>query len=496
MPLDVNFGREPFFEHASLELESNRQELLVRDGFGTERFRMGLADGGRAAGSVNYSSVPWARANGHILLVQQRTQILAIDTLSPNRSGANRVLWRHDLADMIGDESGIMMRMAPAAGNRRVRPQYFEQRGRQIGGIWPVGNELICLQRGQKLLGIDVFSGEIVWSRHDIPPAEEVFGDEERLFVVSAGANEATVLRSIDGMKIGTRPISPSNERYLTYGQRVVCNAPANGKMQVRMYDAWTEEELWRATFAAGARIETIGSDEIAVMDSSGKLVIYSLRNADVVVETNVDAERALADMQVFRTPDRYIVLAGRQYQHRQGSPHRYAVQNSGGRAQPVIDSRAYAFDRQTGKRLWKPVDLPTTATLLNQPAHVPVLVFAMNVNDQSRATSARVTTNLICLDIRNGAILYNGSLPNGSTTVVSVADPERKKLEIRCNSMAAVLAFSDTKAEEKRAESGEPAVGAKANNSDDDAPDRSNRKTTPPPTPSPDPFGNPFDSK
>ena len=386
VPLDVSFGREPFFEHVSLELESNRQELLVRDGFGGDRFPpILLADGRRAARSVNYSSVPWARANGHILLVQERTQILALDTLSPDRNGQSRVLWRHDLADSIAEGGRNMMR-SQAGPHRRVRP-WLDQRGRAIGGIWPVGGELICLQLGQKLVGIDVFSGEIVWTRHDIPPAEEIFGDEQHLFVVLPDSNEATVLRSIDGTKLGKRPVA--NDRYLTFGQRVVSYTSPDGKTLVRVYDAWTEEELWRATFAAGARIEPVGSDEIAVMDSSGKLVIFSLRNAEAVVDTKVDAEIALADLQVFRTADRYVVLAGRHVQYSQGAAHRYAVQNAAARTQPVIDSRVYAFDRQTGKLSWKPIDLPTTATLLNQPAHVPVLVFAMNVNDQSRASTS-----------------------------------------------------------------------------------------------------------
>jgi hypothetical protein len=494
-PLDISFGRDPFFEHGSIELEGNRRELLVRDGFGHERFRTELADNRRAARSVNYSSLPWARANGHILLIQERTQILAIDTLSPDRSGPARVLWRHDLADMIADESGIIMRTAPAAANRRVRPQYFEQRGRPIGGIWPVGHELICLQRGQKLVGIDVLSGEIVWTRSDIPPAEEIFGGEEHLFVVAPGANEATVLRTIDGVKVGVRPHS-WNDRYLTYGQRVVSNASANGKMQVRVYDVWTEEELWRATFTEGARIEPIGSDEFAVMDSSGKLVIYSLHKAEVVVDTKIDREKLQADLQVFRTADRYVVLAGRHVQYSQGAAHRYAVQNPGARAQPVIDSRAYAFDRRTGKLLWGPIDLPTTATLLNQPAHVPVLVFAMNVNDQSRASSARVQTNVVCLDVRNGVVLCNENLSNGSTTVVAVADPERKKMEIRCNSMTAILAFSDTKVEKQRGESGEPAEDAKTGDKGAGARANGDRETGPPPAPTADPFDNPFDRK
>jgi outer membrane protein assembly factor BamB len=490
VPLEVSYGREPFFEHTSLELETNRQELLLRDGFGRERFGpMSLADGRRIARSVNYSSTPWARANGHILLVQERTQILAIDTLTPGRSGASRVLWRHDLADMFADGSSDPRRPPRVAG-RRLQP-WLDQRGRPIGGIWPVGGELVCLQRGQKLVGIDVLSGEIVWTRHDIPPAEEIFGDEEHLFVVLPGSNEAIVLRSIDGAKLGTRHV-PTTDRFLTYGRNVVFFHALTGKTVVRVHDPWTDEEVWSATFDAGARIEPVGSDEIAMMDRSGKLVIYSLRNAEVVVDTRLQADRALADLQVFRTAELYIVLAGRHVQDSPGSANRYAVQNPGARALPVIDSRAYALDRRTGKLAWKkPVDLPTTATLLNQPAHVPALVFAMNVNDQTQRGSRRVQTSVLCLDVRNGEILCNKSVPNGSTAVVAVADPERKKLEIHCNSATVVLAFGKKAEEEAKkagpSEEGEPdeTRGAAGNDTA--------RQATPPPPAQPDPFDDPF---
>ena len=100
----------------------------------------------------------------------------------------------------------------------------------------------------------------------------------------------------------------------------------------------------------------------------------------------------------------------------------------------------------------------------------------------------------MICLDVRNGEILYNENLPNGSTTVLAVANPERKKLEIRCNAMTAILAFSETKAEKKRAETGEAANEAEASEKGQDPRANANRAAIPPPAPTPDPFGNPFD--
>ncbi|MEX2141514.1 MAG: PQQ-binding-like beta-propeller repeat protein [Pirellulales bacterium] len=468
--LEVSSGREPFFDHLTLELDPRRQQLLIRDGYGRERFQLGLNDSRRPARSVNYSSVPWARANGHILLIQERTQILAVDALTSPRDGKSRVLWRHDLADLIAEGGGMVIR-SQQVGNRRVRSPWFDQTNRPIGGIWPVGYELVCLQRGNKLVGIDVFSGQVLWTRHDIAPAGEIFGDEEYLFVVPYGGDEATVLRTLDGAKVGTRTV-PVNDRYATHGRKVVQLANRGGKTTVRVTDVWAgeqEREIWKQDFASSAKVESIDSDEIAILDTSGKFVIYSLDDDKQVVETKLKAEHALTDLQVFRTSERYVVLAARPLEVREGLAHRYAVQNNGSRSQPVVEGRVYGFERRTGKLLWEN-DFPATATLLNQPAHVPLLVFAMNVNEQSRVSAQRATTSVLCLDTRDGRIVYNEKLPGASTTVVAAADPEHQKLEIHRNTSTVSLTFGDKKPEPDQPAGGRPGADRQQGEKDDAA--------------------------
>jgi outer membrane protein assembly factor BamB len=499
LQLEVSNGREPFFAHLTLELDPRRQQLLIRDGYGRERFRVGLNDSRRSGRAVNYSSVPWARANGHILLVQERTQILAIDALAPEQNGSSRVLWRHDLADLIADGGGMQIRARQGPAGQ-LRPQWVDAAtNRPIGGIWPVGYELVCLQRGNKLVGIDVFSGHVLWTRHDIAPASEIFGDEEFLFVVPPEGGETTVLRTLDGAKLGTRML-PVNDRYATFGRKVVQVSTRGGKTSVRVLDAWlgsSAGEIWKQDFAASARIESIDSDEIAVIDASGKFVIYSLQDNKPVVETQVAADAALAGLHVFRTIDRYVVLAGRQLQYREGLPHRYAVQNNGSRNQPVVEGRAYGFDRQTGKLLWEE-NLPATATLLNQPAYVPILVFAMNVNEQSRATAQRATTSIICLDTRDGRTVYDSKLPNTSTTLVAVADPEQKTLAIHRNASTVSLKFGDTEPSPTKA-LGKAGDADQKQPQSDDAKSAEGKSPDKPAVPAPqfdnpleDPFGRP----
>jgi hypothetical protein len=88
-----------------------------------------------------------------------------------------------------------------------------------------------------------------------------------------------------------------------------------------------------------------------------------------------------LADLQVYRTADRYVVLVARQLTYRQGMAHMYPVQNVVQRNAPVVEGRAYGFDRRSGKPIWTVKNFGPTSTLVKQPAHLPLMVFAMNID-------------------------------------------------------------------------------------------------------------------
>ncbi len=56
-------------------------------------------------------------------------------------------------------------------------------------------------------MAVDPLSGDPLWVRQDIPPGSEVFGDEQYLFVLSPGSDEASVYRATDGQLLGTRKV-------------------------------------------------------------------------------------------------------------------------------------------------------------------------------------------------------------------------------------------------------------------------------------------------
>jgi hypothetical protein len=111
-----------------------------------------------------------------------------------------------------------------------------------------------------------------------------------------------------------------------------------------------------------------------------------------------------------------------------------------------VAQGRALGFDRQ-GRLLWH-ADIGPTATLVNQAAHVPVLVFAMNTTEQADGNRQKSSTGLFCLDTRNGKVLLDQKVDNASNSVVALADPATQTLEIRASAGGVKLTVGEKKGE------------------------------------------------
>jgi hypothetical protein len=167
-------------------------------------------------------------------------------------------------------------------------------------------------------------------------------------------------------------------------------------------------------------------------------------------VESDVEPEKALADLQMFRTADRLVVLSARQLTYRQGMPHMYPVQNVVARNVPVVEGRAYGFDLRTGKRLWTINDFGPTSMVVNQPVHLPLLVFAMNINEQLPRGGQKASTSVLILDTRDGRPFGPHKLDTGSSTIAAVAEPEAHALEVRCAAATVKLTFGSKKAEDE----------------------------------------------
>ena len=453
MPLGGPSG--PFFTDYTVSFEHSRQEVSLRDGMGHLQKPLRLVENGRMyGGAYNPNSTP-ARCCGHLLLISMGTKICALDPWkasgnlpSPVRrgpgwrprptgrgAGGEGILWCQDLSDTTTDNGGSMIFNNGADREFRANP------------FGPVNARYVCFQRRRNIVAVDPLTGEPLWVREDIPPGSEVFGDEQYLFVLSPGSDEASVYRAIDGQLLGTRKVprpksdanSPLTTAAGTRGQFARCptresisgavsSSPGSkvdgstdryrgtrysGSGRVlALFDPWQQKAVWPSrNFASGARVSMVGSEAVGVLEPSGHFVLVALADGRTIadVQLEVRPQFSVTDLVVTRMGDQYIVLANDNRMLGNGNEDQAIQPPQGMSCYPVRRARIHALDLQ-GKLAWPaPVDVDHQQFLLSQPGRLPVLLFAgLHSNYRSRPGKSTVRTSLVAVDRRNGRIVYD----------------------------------------------------------------------------------------
>ena len=81
----------------------------------------------------------------------------------------------------------------------------------------------------------------------------------------------------------------------------------------------------------------------------------------------------------------------------------------------PIINGQVYAFDLKTKESLWPgPATVRNRGIILQQPAGIPLLVFADRQQTRDAMNGGGLKMRLLCLDRRTGETVYrNDALPD-----------------------------------------------------------------------------------
>jgi outer membrane protein assembly factor BamB/tetratricopeptide (TPR) repeat protein len=438
MPVELRGPPGPFFAEATIEFDANpRQSVFGRDGWGREQWRLGLRDRDMANQGFN-ASVNYARADGHLVVLSLGYQLIGIDTLGTPNAGA-RVLWKQELAEPVAGAPRQLMinaqRMAFPGGVQRF--QQVDTSGRALGNTSPVLAGTLCFQRMRTLVAIDAFTGEMVWTRQDIPAGCELFGDDELLFVAPPNSGEAMVFRVTDGADLGRRELPTDEERLLAHGRNLLVWEPRGQQGTLRWFDVWKQQDRWRKEFEQQAKLEVVGEQAVAVMRPNGHLTVLSLPDGEPTIDARLERQPNLERVFLLRSPEVDVVVTSRQVRQRQVMPMLGPVG-----ATAVVSGHVYGFDRRTGEKLYgRPIQ--NKGLMLNQPARVPVVVFATNEPRQNGQQSLR--GDLLCLDRRNGRFLLDQSAPQPIQGIPHVSgDPAKHEVLVQTSSRTWRLEFTD----------------------------------------------------
>ena len=258
-------------------------------------------------------------AQGHLLLVNLGSELLAIDTLRSQGNG-NPVLWTQELTELgpnMFNGQPIQAKEIPLPwGASRHVPAPVDG-GQTIGIVGPLLDRCVLVERSRDLTAFDPVTGETLWSRRGIEPGSEIFGDEEVLVIVppdTAGDSvQATILRSMDGEELGTRKLPKSIHRWAYCGRRCLAGrVESDGRLSFVLSDPWKDKELVLATFKSGVKATLIGDDAAAFLEPSGRFLMVALADGSHMIDQQLEPEDALDNIVVQRTPDQYVLFANR----------------------------------------------------------------------------------------------------------------------------------------------------------------------------------------
>jgi outer membrane protein assembly factor BamB/TolA-binding protein len=394
-------------------------------------------------GQQNFLSFPGNAATGkmvgHLTFVSGGGEILAIDSLRI-RPGVNSdgLLWR---ADIIEPDNNPRRGMSYISRTSSANPllggmRYSSPEIRGAGTIGPVTAQGVVYSRGRQLICADPFTGQIAWERTGIEPGSEIFGDEQKVVVVAPGekSDQAVVYSAIDGSLLDRRMVDPQDHRWVTCGRNVLAwEAGENKVVHLRLYDATNQGAgMWSRDVTLPAKGFILEGEELCLLEPSGKFTVVSLKSGKELMSASVDPEPELQSIAVVASRRQLILVANRP---QTDAPTSVTVNALAAAGPPgsLVHGRVHALDRATGKAQWQtPAFIAQHALPQEQPAESPILVFARRKNVARGGTATSNVSSLLCLDRRDGSVIYEEDAFLGQASYCDVScDREAKAVTV-----------------------------------------------------------------
>lgn len=414
IPFEPRGDVSPFFQRHRLSLvqmlQTNTFQLALLDrDTGEERWTHPIGTGGLSYALPSlYNGRATYFLRGHFAVFQLGTIIYGFDLLDRKK------LWEWNLlgsestnpaANLIHiDDTGVTLTNASGV---KVR----------LGQLGPVAASYVCLKTRDGLVALDPIRGVELWRKADVPTQTQLFGDENRVYLIEmreGGPGPGRALRGADGAADAVPDFSAAfaRKQRILGGRLLTVNSdPARG-LTLALYDIPSGQDVWSKTFAHGSlSLQTEDQDLAAVVEPDGKVTIIDLAARRELARTSVKPEHlAKVDGGLLLQDAGHFYIALNQPAEANAMRQGPFPNLVGMRSAPV-NGMVYAFHRATGELHWHttaPVE--NQLLLLDQFAELPMLVFTSNTNEASQINRGSLvqTTRTLTIEKRTGKILWD----------------------------------------------------------------------------------------
>ncbi len=323
--------------------------------------------------------------------------------------------------------------------------------GQWVGVIGPVTGRSCVFQDQRRLVCVDALSGEVQWSRTDVPPGCDLFGDDEIVFAAPKGATEARMFDATDGRSLGTTKTPPWEEQLATLGHRVIrwSRGEAN-RRELSSVDLPSGFVQWRFDFEPGSGVDIDQGRYVAVVEPTGCAVIIDAEDGRALVDQNIPRQPLLEELHLMVDNEGFLLAADR----RARQPNDRMVRPFDPLDSAVITGQLFYFETRHGPATLESASRrPGAGAIGESAAGLAVHRVCRHVgNPQARPAGRRrqrgaVGATMLILDKATGRTLYSDdALPAASTglCLARVRDAAGHEAAIEMGARTVVLRFTE----------------------------------------------------
>jgi outer membrane protein assembly factor BamB len=286
--------------------------------------------------------------------------------------------------------------------------------------IGPLTLSGFCLHGHNTLTFLDAASGEVRWTRSDVPANLEVFGDEDHLYLIEqhadGGVRAVRAVRTADGTAVSIPDgVAACAHKARSLGRNLLVSekGPAD-EVRLRLYDMHAGKDLWEQTFPAHSLVlDSPGPELLAVVAPDGTVTVVNLKDRREVQKLNVEPRHLEKVQRGTLLRDRtqvYLAFQG---------PNDGALNTVDGPNPNVVglptvpvNGMLYAFDRQTGELRWHS-RVPPQTIVLECFDDLPVLLFTAQVIRSFPPGLNMAVMTLRSIDKHTGKVRFNREYTN-----------------------------------------------------------------------------------
>ncbi|MGC1272767.1 MAG: PQQ-binding-like beta-propeller repeat protein [Planctomycetaceae bacterium] len=427
-PVDVipENGEMPFFRDRRLQFLARKSHLAVSGdaGAGLEQIIPIRSDSRSTRRFV-------ALADGHLLFFLHGGVVQAI---SP---AEGRVLWSAPTPDRIGggfagEESPEAMR--PAGGLAGKNGLIAKARSRDA--LPAACASYVAVVGRDEIFVRDSMTGDVRWSRNDLPHEAIVIGTENILYVLPQDAIRRAAYRAIDGQSV---PLGKAGEllplavgfvgdRLLTVTAEEppfrLFDLPIGRRSVVSLQDPQTGSAVWTRAYPADTLFDVTVDGRLCALSPNGELTELDTETGEPSALGSIPVEVLRGRSEAYLLTDAdstYVAVnAGR-------GPSFFAAEMP---AIP-IGGHIFAFDRTSGELRWRR-EVRNQRLLCQEFGHLPVLLL-IDSERTNRGGQGLWQVDLLALDKRTGKAVLDEPYFTTSTPFFHAltVQPERRSIEL-----------------------------------------------------------------